>query len=208
MNLEARDSIEGREPPSNLRYTIHLNSLQQEWLSEIRSGFQISRSGWDYREREWSSRKVRETIRTLYGIVTIVQMSGGGYDRLYVPRQNRDAVEEALHTGEFSKEVNFQDIPVLRAIFEKDRDLKRRYGSGWNPRFHQTEVARLAGFGQARTRRSLNNLVGLLGEVVVNDSHYRESSGYSIPITKPRWMIPTARVKDIEGVLARLVSIG
>ncbi|MCK4497002.1 MAG: hypothetical protein KAU24_02340 [Candidatus Aenigmarchaeota archaeon] len=176
------------------------------------SGYASSFSPRDHdtlKKLDWSESKARRIIRSLYGIFEIDEEEPWHYHdktcyhHFHIPEENTQSVRKALGgDGRFLGEVEIEDIPVLKAVYKRDKELKSRYGCTWNPRFYPTEVARRSHTTKGKARKSLDRLVGVLArtsrrywkDVTIDDA--REV----IMIYRPQWFLPTARVPQAEHV--------
>ena len=119
------------------------------------------------REQAW------RICREMYGVIGIMGEYTGfsrlSYDGFYIPDENLSMARRAIRTsGDFEKELFEEgvDLPVLEAIFRRSERLRRRFSQSYNPRFHITEILRLAHLDELdrkRVRRALDKrLTGLL----------------------------------------------
>lgn len=121
--------------------------------------------------------QVERICRSMYGILAIgmerdIYSSGHhgvSYTGFYIPDENLPATRRAIMTGgNFRKELleDGVDLQVLEAVFKRSERLRRRFSQNYNPRFHITEILRLAGLDESerrRVRRALDKrLTGLL----------------------------------------------
>ena len=147
--------------------------------------------------------KPSEVHRRLYGVIGVERISYHGESacRFYIPGENQEAVEEARRGGWFSKSVREEDLEVLQAVSDRDKELKqrkRRY-----PGFTEIDVCRLSERGRRPTREALDRLTGLLGfldytYVGPKDREDKDDMG----TTTTYWFVPVARREIIDAVLS------
>jgi hypothetical protein len=198
-----------------IKYSIELNEDQLKLLSvldyDILPSFSISPP--DIDKLGWSKSKARRVVRSLYGIFAIEEEEPWHfykktqktvYRHFYIPSENIQPVKDALGgDGRFRGEVETEDLPVLKTVYERDRELKTLYGHGWNPRFFEAEVAKRANMSKGKTRKGLDRLVGVLARTnlrewkrVLMDNKYE-----LIMLHRPQWFLPKARIPQADKIL-------
>lgn len=160
-----------------------------------------------------SETNAKRIVRSLYGILSLYEYPSFKFNRkgkilyYYLPHKNYAPVQDALNNrGIFKGKIEQRDINILRAIYNRDKELKERYGKNWNPRFHETEIAKLSNKGKKSVRNSLDRLIGILAETNIQEifelpSHDGDYSNDFIYIYKPRWFLPTARISTAKEII-------
>ncbi len=206
-----------------IMYEIILSKDQVAMLGEIGEDIHVRRKRryGDLSGTGWTDSRINKVVRSLYGILALAErphtmrIEGRLYrwrriDHIYVPEENREAVDIALKTnGLFGKEVENEDLPVLKSVYDRNKELRGQYGNWLSPRFHVSEVARRTRREKADTRNSLTRLVGILAKTTIRakkELGAPEDSGGSNEMysdSMHRWFLPPARVKDAEKILRK-----
>jgi len=89
-----------------------------------------------------------DKLRKLYGIISIEEyyrkaLSHNRYRFFNLSAENKRLVEEAMeNSGWFTKTFPEKDTEVLRYVYEKNKELREKYGENWNPRFGEAEISK------------------------------------------------------------------
>lgn len=183
--------------------------LTRDQASFIRGCDDRSLNWGEYKE-EFSKTKEKNLRDSLLGIVSIHAVFTRNKREVYtgysIPPENEDALRAAnlfgmtvfggpqLEFGPFIKPLEAVDGQVLRAVWERDRELYERFKHRIIPSFHPTEVAKLARLDPKIAKESLLRLTGLLGRKYITAFRYE---------TRSKWFIPAARREDIQAFLAQ-----
>ncbi len=115
---------------------------------------------------------VHHIARSLYGIIGPSESRGNSNNRHPIngyfidPSLHKDA-NDALRNGVFHGEVNEENLPILKTLYERDKELRQQFRMAWNPRFHPTEVGRLIDRSKEEARQGLERLTGILAMALV-----------------------------------------
>ena len=123
---------------------------------------------------------VHRIARGLYGVIGVYDIGYCGNKHpiygYFVPDPLHETVNIALSTGTFSVEINEENLPILRTLYERDRELRQQFRMSWNPRFHPTEVARLTDRSKEEARQGLERLIGILAVAKVPYPYYIDAT--------------------------------
>jgi len=195
-----------------IRYSINLRASQIDTLSWLLSKERLSIPMREDYEKENSEDELFGThvmvaphklgkFRGLYGLIGIhhrlTRNNRYSYEYFFIPVQNKSTLDTAMRCRIFSKQIRRQDLAALRAVYNKDEELRAKW-SHWHPRFSVTEVAKATGIPKKHARESLDRLVGILCfmseycklGVGPGDWEFGPETRY---LTVPFWMLPAAR---------------
>jgi hypothetical protein len=143
----------------------------------------------------WTPYQATRIVRNLFGIIGILEDPGkvrGVRYNFHIPPRNLKRTVSASKTGVFQGTVRFDDLPVLKFVFDRTRELKEKYGWGFYPRFSVREVAKRTGISRDEVKTSLEHLTGALTmtRVECNDEKSRN-----------KWFISKARLPLVWKIL-------
>ena len=142
--------------------------------------------------------RATKVVRDLYGVIGFERHSvynGFHFHNFFIPNENVDTVKKSLRTGVFSKEFPEEDLGVLRAIYERNNQLRSLGIKRRHPLFYVSEVAKLSDRDYVPAVESLLHLVGLLG-FCLNKTSNRRGSYF-----ERRFIVPRAREELIDSLL-------
>lgn len=178
-----------------LTYSCTLSNAEMEMLKILGQCFQSPDSLY-YASPTWSPEQGKKLVRNLFGIVGLEDRGRhrySWYSHFFVDKSNREAVQKALNDGGvFRKTIDSESLPVLSAIHNRTIELREKYGWNFYPRFTIKEVSERTGLSKQKTKKCIQDLVGILATVMepcmitTRKGDIRSSVQY-------KWFIPQSR---------------
>lgn len=198
--------------PGTPHFSIDLTMEQVLFLDAIgyRGGYRSdSEFYWRKHWRPTKPYQVKRLTHELMGILGVsaktLMFGREWYSRYFVDPLNIDALDatnisggivddsDNWSYGPFRKILEQGDVNILRAVWQKDQQLRDSYSHFWIPGFHATEISKLAGVEPSEVRDAIPRLAGLLARKFVFDK----------PKTRIHLFVPAVRRPDVEKVLAQ-----
>jgi len=205
-----------------LKYSIDLNDTQIKLLSILKApnnlgiGYfhiKVDNIGifLNHFQLDWPVSKLKRVVKSLFGVMAVYEFpimkenipNNVKYVEYAVPEQNHYAVDQALNICKFEKEIKEKDIPILKLIYERDKEFKKRHGNRWNPRFDNKEISEKADVEEHSSIASLERLTGVLAQAYT--IHWKTICGHEralvVDNNRPEWFLSNQRIPDAKKVL-------
>ncbi|MEK6848159.1 MAG: hypothetical protein AABX65_00820 [Nanoarchaeota archaeon] len=153
-------------------------------------------------------RRVMKIVRNLYGVLGIVREHGKThkywYSHYIIPPENNLAVINAVsNNGIFEKELNGEDLDLLKFLLRRTREIKEGKKHGYNPAFSVPRILNEFGGNRKEIRESLERLTGVLCHVYGPEVAPVQLGDFEKYILYDNWLIPHIGFEIAEEVLRR-----
>lgn len=168
--------------------------------------------GSDYLRAGFSDKKIERIARALQGIISIKMGNYGNYRDIFVPKKvYEQSVIPALKDSKHRFVVELEEeklVAVLMHTFEKNRNLRKRFGNGFRVEFTRPEICeevlKVKMPALKEFTEFMRPLEGILGRIerraCFQDEKWKSEwkEGWTVSYDSPSWFLPLYHQRLLE----------